>query len=42
MLFLILMVAMLLCLSTADAQESTTPLPPVIVERRSIAPGGYP
>jgi iron complex outermembrane recepter protein len=31
MLFLILMIAMLVCLSTVNAQQPTTPLPPVIV-----------
>ena len=42
MLFLILMVAMLLCLSTANAQESTTPLPPVIVEGVPLPSGAIP
>ena len=32
MLFMILMVTTLLCLSTASAQQPTTPLPPVIVK----------
>ena len=32
MLFLILMVATLLCLSTVSAQQPTTPLPPVVVK----------
>ena len=42
MLFLILMILMLLCLSTADAQESTTPLPPVIVEGVPLPTGAIP
>ena len=42
MLFLILMVATLLCLSTASAQESTTPLPPVIVKGVPLPSGAIP
>jgi iron complex outermembrane receptor protein len=32
MLFLILMIVMLLCLSSVNAQQPTTPLPPVVVK----------
>ncbi len=42
MLFLILMVATLLYLSTASAQESTTPLPPVIVKGVPLPSGAIP
>src|SRR5262245_6007506 len=42
MLFLILIVATLLCLSTVSAQQPTTPLPPVIVKGVPLRSGAIP
>ena len=42
MLFLILIIATLLCLSTVSAQQPTTPLPPVIVKGVPLPSGAIP